>query len=314
MQIFVETHFKPSFKLLLRDAVNTTDKLVFKDELTGEAEELKALSEAEIILGNPKPAQKLLQATRLKWIQLASTGFEIYTGIKIPALATNLKDFYAVPCAETMIAGIMSLYRGMDRFSLLKEKQQWLGVSLREGLRLLTHKNVIILGAGSIGKQTAKLLTGFDCTIRFFARTSPEAGLRNARQLEGALTQADLVIGCLPGTPETKGLFTRKMITLMKPDALFCNVGRGNLLEDESALVDALMNEKIGGAVLDVTMQEPLPADHALWKCPNTIISQHTGGGYIDERKEMIRFFLKNLRAFKEGKPMENLIKMETGY
>lgn len=313
MYIYVETRFTPSLKSRLREEVKP-DKLVFQDELSGEAEALNALSEAEIIFGNPKPVQKLLQAPRLKWIQLASTGFEIYTGIRIPALATNLKDFYAIPCAETMIAGIMALYRGMDRFSLLKEDQQWIGIPLRENLKLLTNKKVIILGAGGIAKQIAKLLMGFDCAIKFFARSAPEATLHTPKQLEEALPDADLVIGCLPGTPETKGLFTREMISLMKPEAIFCNVGRGNLLADEPALTAALMNGKIAGAVLDVTRQEPLPADHPLWKCPNTILSQHTGGGYISEREEMIQFFLKNLKAFKEGKPMENLITLETGY
>lgn len=313
MRICVETLFKPDLKLKLRNAVSSDD-LIFKDELLNEREELQVFSDAEIIFGNPKPAQKLLQATKLKWIQLASTGFEIYTGIKIPALATNLKDFYAVPCAETMIAGIMSLYRRMDQFTMLKEKEEWIGVPIRESLRTLTGKKIIILGAGSIGRQVEKMLTGFNCTILFYARTSPRAILHTPQQLEAALPDADIIIGCLPGTPDTKGLFTTRMISKMKRDAIFCNVGRGNLLEEEGVLVEALMNKNIGGAVLDVTMKEPLPSDHPLWKCPRTIISQHTGGGDEAEKEGMIAFFLKNLEAFKNGNPLENRIVLERGY
>ncbi len=313
MRICVETHFDPTLKQKLRSAVSN-DELIFKDELLNESDELKVLSDTEIILGNPRPAQKLLQAKNLKWIQLTSTGFEIYTGIKIPALATNLKGFYAIPCAESMIAGIMTLYRGMDRFTLLKENQEWVGVPVREKLKTLTGKKIIILGTGSIGRQVAILLKGFNCSVSFYARTSPDAILHSPEQLEAAIPDADIIIACLPGTPDTRGLFTSRMISRMKRDALFCNVGRGNLLEEEEALVDALMMGNIGGAVLDVTANEPLPPDHPLWNCPHTILSQHTGGGDEAEKEGMIAFFLKNLEAFKNGNPLKNRIILEKGY
>lgn len=313
MNIYVETFFKPLYKEKLR-AGAIGDILVFKDELSGTDNQLKALRQADIIFGNPKPVDWLQKTTNLKWLQLASTGFEIYAGIKISAVVTNLKDFYAQPCAETAIAGIMALYRGMDQCSVLKQNSKWVGSPIREGLRLLHKSNVIILGAGGIGKQVAKILSGFDCVISFYARTAAEATLRTIEQLEAALPAADIVIACLPGTPQTKNLFTRSMIGKMKKDAIFCNIGRGNLLEDENALVHALTNGVIGGAVLDVTMQEPLPPDHPLWKCPNTILSQHTGGGDAGEIDGMISFFLQNLALFKKGKPLENIVQLQRGY
>jgi len=313
MKIYIDTPFQAPVKAMLH-AGTKGDELVFKDEIEDESVQLNALLYADILFGNPLPVERLQQATNLKWVQLASTGFEYYSGIKTPALVTNLNDYYAQPCAETVVAGIMSLYRGIDRFSVLKNEAHWVGYPMRAGLQLLKHKKVIILGSGNIARQVAKILSGFDCGITFFARTAPDAILRTPEQLVGALPKADIVIACLPGTTQTKGLFTTAMIQNMKESALFCNIGRGNLLEDEGALVDALMNKKIGGAVLDVTATEPLPREHALWKCPNTILSQHTGGGNITEQEGIALFFLDNLSSFKKGYALKNVIQLEKGY
>jgi glyoxylate/hydroxypyruvate reductase len=313
MKIYIETAFKKAARAILRSGTDG-DELIFRDELPGAEDQLAALQQADVLLGNPKPASLLQRATNLKWIQLASTGFEIYSGITTPAAVTNLKDFYAVPCAETAIAGILALYRGMDQFSVLKQNNQWVGTPVREGLRLLQHNKVIIMGAGAIGKHVAKILTGFDCSISFYARTAAEAKLKTLDQLEAALPGADIVIACLPGTMQTKGLFTRKMIGLLRHDAIFCNIGRGNLLEDEAALVQALMSGAIGGAVLDVTNEEPLPPDHPLWKCPNLILSQHTGGGDINEQERIVSFFLQNLNRFKQGLPLQGIVQLQRGY
>ena len=100
----------------------------------------------------------------------------------------------------------------------------------------------------------------------------------------------------------------------MKPNALFCNIGRGNLVADEDALIDALMNYKIGGAVLDDTSSEPLPNESKLWECPNTILSQHSGGGQITEYEGIVELFLENLKNYKNGMPLQNQIDFERGY
>lgn len=313
MKIYVDGPFKKRHQQYLRNALPEED-FTFKTEIEKPEDQLKTLLEADILLGNPKPADVLQKAMNLKWVQLHSTGFDIYQGIRIPAMVTNMKDYYAQPCAETVIAGIMSLYRGMDRFTLLKEQHQWLGYSVRSGLRLLRHKRVIILGAGSIGKHIHKILQAFDCDVRFFARSAKEAVLRTPEQLLEAIPSADIIIGCLPGTEQTRGLFTTRMIHAMHSDAIFCNVGRGNLLEDENELVAALKEGKIGGAVLDVSAKEPLPADHPLWDCPNTVLSQHTGGGNKTEIEGILDFFLINFRRFKSGQPLLNMIQLEKGY
>ena len=313
MIIYIDAPFSEVHKAILRSGTHN-DELIFKDEIENPEDQLQALLRADILFGNPRPADWLRKAVNLQWIQLHSTGFDAYAGIKTPAIVTNMKDYYAQPCAETAVAGIMALYRGMDQFALLKEQHQWVGYPVRSGLQLLSSKKVIILGAGSLGKHIAKILSAFDCEISFYARTAPEAVIHTPEQLLSAIPSADIIIGCLPGTTQTRGLFTAQMIREMSPGAVFCNIDRGNLLENESVLVEALRQKRIGGAVLDVTATEPLPADSPLWDCPNTILSQHSGGGNITENEGIARFFLKNLERFKNKQPLQNIIHLERGY
>ena len=121
------------------------------------------------------------------------------------------------------------------------------------------------------------------------------------------------MISCLPETEETIGILDRSRLSKLKRDALFVNVGRGSVV-DENVLVDLLTNKKIGGCVLDVSGQEPLPADHPLWECPNTILTQHTGGGDENEVTGKVKLFLKNLERFNDGKELNHIVNINKGY
>ena len=313
MIIYVDTAFAPKQEQLLRNTFSQ-DEFIFRKSLGSPEEEKEALLKADIILGNPKEKEWIELSDRVKWVQLYSTGFEYYKQLKTDAVFSNMQDYYSEPCAETILAGIMTLYRGMDRFTVLKEKKEWVGHKIRTSLHLVENKKVILLGAGNIAKRMAKLLSGFDCDISFFARSAQEATLRTSADLEAAVPEADIIIGCLPGTPETVGLFTTAMLKKMKPDALFCNVGRGNLVEDEMELVKILQEKKIGGAVLDVTAAEPLPVEHPLWSCENTVLSQHSGGGNIEEFDGIAAFFIANFKRYKAGEPLKNVVRLDRGY
>ena len=313
MIIYVDTPFNNSHRKALEASLNG-DTGIFKSDLSDEAAEQDAISKADIIVGNPRPAELLQKAHQLKWIQLYSTGFEYYRNLKIQATVTNMQDYYSEPCAETAIAGIMSLYRGTNQFALLKNERTWVGYTIRSQLNVLADKQVLILGAGNIAKRVAKILHGFDCEVTFFARSKGVKILNTVHDVEALVPAVDIIINCLPGTGETKGLFTAAMIALMKSTAIFCNVGRGNVVADENALVQALMNKKIGGAVLDVTEKEPLPEHHPFWNCPNTILSQHSGGGNASEYDGLLEFFLRNLLRYRSGQPLMNQVELGRGY
>lgn len=313
MNVYVDTPFEQHQKDRLRLKV-PDGHFHFKDEIPSQEEQLAALMNADIILGNPRPVEWLARAGKAKWVQLYSTGFEYYRGIGISAVITNMQDYYAQPCAETVVAGILALYRGIDVLTDHKNNRRWVGHTIRTDLRLLNARKVIILGFGHIGKRVAAILKGFSCDISIFARNAPEAVIRTNEQLLLEIGKADIVIGCLPGTEDTKGMFSREMIEALTPGALFCNVGRGNLLADEEFLLSRIREGQIGGAVLDVTSLEPIPEGHSLWDCPNLILSQHTGGGSETEYEGIVDFFLYNLERYREGLPLECRIDINRGY
>ncbi|HVZ97011.1 MAG TPA: D-2-hydroxyacid dehydrogenase [Chitinophagaceae bacterium] len=312
MLIYVDTPLREAEKKSVREGISPENDVYFKDELSGDDARLAYIQQADIIFGNPKP-EWMKQAKNAKWIQLYSAGFEYYQGIKLPAKITNMQDYYSQPCAETVVAGIMALYRKMDEFAILKEKKQWVGYPIRRKLELLQGKKAIIMGTGNIGRRIARILAGFNAEWIFFGRTAPDA-IHTKDELLQKIPWADILIACLPGTDETKGLFTNEMIDLMKPGAIFCNIGRGNLVADQDYLTKALISQKIGGAVLDVTTPEPIPPDSKLWDCPNTILSQHSGGGQLTEYDGIIELFLENFNNYKNGNPLKNPISFNKGY
>src|SRR5581483_11993214 len=119
-------------------------------------------------------------------------------------------------------------------------------------LRTLPGATVIILGAGTIGTHVRQVLTAFGATCLTFARSAPGAEIRTPAELDRRLPEADVVIGCLPETPQTVRFLSAERIARLKPTAIVANGGRGSLI-DEAALLAALQAGHLGGAVLDVT-------------------------------------------------------------
>lgn len=268
------------------------------------------LRNSDVIFGNPPLAWVEPVASQLKFWQLDSAGFHQYSGIKTQAIVCNMGDYFAIPCAETMLSGILGFYRLFPELIRLQQQKKWVGTPLRSGMDVLTGKNVLILGAGTIGRAIAKMLRGFDCNVTFVARTSRADVLSFEDALPGFL-QNDIVINALPGNADkvVSGLFFESM----RPGTLYASVGRGNTT-DENAMIKALTSGKLLGAVLDVTLQEPLPAGHVLWDMPNVILTQHTGGGQKNEEDGKVDLFLKNLKLFADGKPLRHQVALSKGY
>ena len=252
----------------------------------------------EVCFGNPD-LDWVTKSKKLKWIQLESVGFEEYSKVKISGLKiSNLRGFFSIPVAETTLAGILSLKRGINRLLSLKEKKKWLGSSIRPTLNLLNGSNVLILGAGSIGLKIKNLLEKFNCKILMYDKFKNDPDLINTNDLDNHLPNIDILIGCLPENNETKQLLDNYRINLLKKSSIIVNVGRGSLL-DEKTLIHNIKSEKLAGAFLDVTDKEPIPNDSPLWSIPNIILSQHSGGGYENEVNDKIIFFKKNLSRYK---------------
>ena len=313
MQVFVNTPLNDTLKIDFQQHLATRPEpltVVFRQDLS-DADRQTALEQSDFVLGNPPAAWFDQPLPRLKFWQLDSAGFDGYKQVDVLASIANMGDYFAWPCAETMVAGVLALYRCIPELAVLQSRSEWVGAPIRSRTDLLSQKRVVILGTGTIGRAVRQMLTGFNCPVQMLARTDPQADLHSPDDLKAVLPQTDIVVNCLPGT--AKGFFSAELIAAMQPGSLYANVGRGSTT-DESALISALQSGRLGGAVLDVTDREPLPADSPLWTMPNVLLTQHTGGGQPNEDAGKVAQFLRNLKHFQAGEPLENAVDLGRGY
>lgn len=285
--------------------------VLFREDDDTNSQALEKFKQAHWVLGNV-PAEWLDQTNEvLKFWQLDSAGFAQYKHVKTNAKAANMGDWFARPCAETIVGGLVALVRGIDALTLLKQNKQWVGHAMRPHLGLLDRRNVVVLGSGTIGTATREILTGFRCRVRTLARTSPDAELHTKGELMATLPSVDILVNTLPGTADR--FVDEEVLAAMKTGSIYANVGRGNTT-DEAALIRALESGHLSGAVLDVTEQEPLPTDSPLWTLPNVILTQHTGGGQADEDVGKVALFLRNVGNLETGNAIESEIELARGY
>lgn len=296
-------------------------RVVCLPEDAPEAELRKALQTAKIVIGEP-PVALLQDLPELEWIQMTWAGADRYT--KDPDFprhikVTNASGVYGVTIAEHILGMVLALCRRIPAYV----RHQGEGNNADLGSEIsLENQVAVILGTGDIGQETAKRLQVFGVSVIGVRRH--KSGLipgfthvTTLEELDRILPQADTVIGCLPDTPETRGLLTAERIAKMKPGALFINVGRGNLVDTE-ALTAALQSGHLAGAGLDVTEPEPLPAEHPLRQIDNVILTPHVAGigfGHLPQTERKIRALcLDNVRRYQMGMQLRNLVDFETGY
>jgi phosphoglycerate dehydrogenase-like enzyme len=127
------------------------------------------------------------------------------------------------------------------------------------------------------------------------------------------LAESDVVVICVPSTPETRGMITERELTLMRTDAVLINVARGDVI-DEAALVAALQSGHLRGAGLDVFTKEPLPPESPLWSLDNVLITPHvsaTTTRFWEREGELI---LDNVRRYLAGTQLRNVVDVNAGY
>ena len=311
MQILIQLKLSEVARRLIRENVTDAD-VIFSDPKWDDKTLLEAFLSAEVVFGNAPP-QWLSKTTQLKWMQLITVGVGQYKDtIQATQTVSNMHSFGKEVITETVIGGILTLYRKLDELAKLQVERDWQMFRIRLSARQLYGSKVVVLGAGSIGGHLRPVLEALGCSVALFAKRS-QVELRSLDDLDNHLPEADIVIGCLPHTPETAGMIDSKRLSRFKDGAIFVNVGRGSLV-DEKALIEVLQNGKLGGAVLDVTANEPLPTDSLLWTCPNTILTQHTSSGYDNELVDKTQFFLNNLKRYRAGESVWNIVDFDRGY
>ncbi|OGX84879.1 D-2-hydroxyacid dehydrogenase [Hymenobacter glacialis] len=311
MRLFVFSPLSAAARAYLLQQLPTDVEATFGADLN-HGQTRDALQAAEVLLGNPSPALLVGPLTNLRFWQIDSSGFERYRGVELRVPVANMGDFFAWPCAETMVAGLLALFRHLPELAVLQAEKRWVGGAfVRNRARLLRGRQVVVLGAGAIALAVRQQLSGFGCRVQLLARTAPQAQLHSREALKSALPDTDIVINCLPGSAE--GFFSADLIAAMRPGSIYANVGRGNTT-DEPALIAALQSGHLGGAVLDVTATEPLPDTNPLWDLPNVLLTQHTGGGQPFEDEGKVDTLLRNLELLRSGQPLENMVELSRGY
>lgn len=312
MNIYVHTLLNTDLSGKIKAVFEDNHQIHFRTETVLPDQAPAGFVNANAILGNP-PIKWFADRTPpdLKFWQLDSAGFDQYKAIPTSARVANMGDWFAWPCAETIIGGVLALYRGLNKLSVLQKDKKWIGTPLREELTLLHKKNVVVLGAGTIGLAVKSILKGFNATCHVVARSSPEAEIHSKDELLQLLPRIDLVINTLPGAA---GRYVdQEFLQAMKKNSVYANVGRGTTT-DESALIQLLKEGHLAGAVLDVTEIEPLPASSPLWELENVILTQHTGGGQANEDDGKADNFIENFSRYLREEPLLHEVELGRGY
>lgn len=253
----------------------------------------------------------LSEAPQVSWVQLPFAGVEHFVDLFDDGRAwTCGKGVYAEPVAEMALTLALA---GMRHVASYARQQQWSGAHGRN----LLGANVTILGGGGITTSLIRLLQPFDCRItvvrnRAAAVEGADEVLEADRYVD-AIADADVVFLALPLTPDTEGMLSRDELEQMRPHAWIVNVARGKHIVTDD-LVWALEHGVIGGAALDVTDPEPLPADHPLWRLPNCIITPHVGNTPEMAVPLLSERITANARRFAAGEPLIGHVDTQLGY
>jgi phosphoglycerate dehydrogenase-like enzyme len=272
------------------------------------------------------PFALLPEMPNLKWLQLWSAGADFLLqrfpeAKALPFQLTITTGIHSQQIAEHLFAMLLGWNRRLpDAFSA-QQRRKWLFISDRK-LASLKGKTMLILGYGTIGGTVARIAGSFGMKV-IGLRRNPAANagdnggavlrIEPAANLHALLPEADHVVNILPATDDTRHCFGAAEFALMKPGALYINIGRG-VTTDEAALIEALRSKQIAGALLDVVETEPLPAESPLWDLDNLLLTGHYAGCHPEYSRMAMDIALENLGRYNRGEPLKNTVDKERGY
>jgi phosphoglycerate dehydrogenase-like enzyme len=276
----------------------------------------------------------LARAPHLAWVHSATSGVE---RALTPAsrerglVVTNARGVFSRPIAEYVLMMILAVSRRLPQLLELQRERTWQPLEGAE----LRDVTVGIVGLGSIGRAVGALATAFGCRVVAIRRRPGDgdaAGhvadgdgddrsfgevmldrVGGPETLPELLGESDFIVLAAPLTPETEDMINAETLAMVKPGAWLINVARGRLI-DERALLRALRDGPLGGAVLDTFRDEPLPPMSSFYDLPNVIVTPHTAwssGRVLDRSVEL---FCDNLRRFAKGEPLLNVVDPAAGY
>ena len=276
------------------------------------------IKSAEIIFGWPN-VDILKNAPYLKWLHLPSAGADRYTDKNIYAnrntILTTSTGTFGKPMAEHAVSLILAFYRNLHLHVRNGMAARWERFG---NTRDFFGSTVGIIGLGDIGGETAKRCKALGAKVIAVKRHVSEKPeyvdeLYSEQDINILLENSDAIVMALPNTVHTKGFLSSERINRMKKNAFIVNLGRGSSI-DQNALINALKENKIAGAGLDVTDPEPLPKDSPLWYLPNVIITSHTSGFSPTSINRCFDIFLYNLIRYTKNQELINTVDFNEGY
>jgi len=283
------------------------------------AEANAGIADAEIAWVDMQPTSLVADAIRasgsaLRWVSTIYAGLDAFPLDLLrerEAVVTNGSGINAVAVAEYAVMGMLVGAKRYDQVVRAQDRHEWPRDA--PGKIELQGSSALVIGYGTIGRAIGERLAGFGVAVAGVTRSGSD-GTIGPEAWRDRLGAFDWIVLAAPSTGETRAMIGQAELDAMRRGAWLINIARGDMI-DQDALLTALAAGAIGGAFLDPTEPEPLPADHPLWNAPNCLISMHLSG-----RSQSTMFargaelFLHNLAAWQAGQPMRNVVDLAVGY
>lgn len=285
------------------------------------------LARAEVTLGvpgeRPEGLRRLVEvAPGLRWVQGTAAGAgQLVERATLDAATLDRVTFtssvgvHATQLAEWAVLGLLYFTKGVPRLAADARDRRWDHYPVRE----LAGQRLLVVGLGHIGREVARSARALGMHVTGVRRRPDDSDLEHVDataaigDLPDVVPACDAVVLALPATGATRGLFDAALVDALPEHAVLVNVGRGGTL-DEEALVSALRSGRLAGAALDVFADEPLPDDSPLWGLDNVLVSPHTAALSVRENERIVDLLVTNLRRFRRGEPLVNVVDVEHFY
>lgn len=298
-------------KIELRANLRYATRDELRDALPG-ADALFAWDWKSDALPNAWPA-----ADRLRWVHVAAAGVDKFLFPELIAsdtVVTNSRGVFDDAMAEWVLGAVLMFAKDLRATLDYQRAHEW---RHRETERV-AGASALVVGAGSIGRACARLLSAAGLRVRGVGRRARPGDadfteIVATDDLDDVLGEADYVVIAAPLTDQTHALFDAARLRKMKPTARLINVGRGPIVVTGD-LLDALRDGVIAGAALDVFEQEPLPPDSPVWDTPGLLVSPHMSGDYVGWLDTLVDVFTDTFERWIAGAPLPNRVDKELGY
>lgn len=290
------------------------DKLVHAFPNDTFSSDLENSLDAEAIISMPGflTSTHLDRFSNLSWVFVLTAGYDTLNLDYFKQrniVLTNAKDVFSIQIAEDVFAKILYVNRNYQKY-----QEQMLTGSWKH--HPVTHEiaesHVGIIGTGSIGIEVAKRMKAFGAKTLGYRKTNERVPFidelyTTKEGLDNIYRMSDYLVISIPLDASTKKLIDQQAFSIMKKDVLLVNVARGDII-DQDAMVIAMKNQTIRGALLDVTSPEPLPENHELWRLPNVFITPHNSSSSPHVRRRLIEVVIKTIHVLKNSKNYDNRI------